>query len=70
MRITSSFLTEILRSKLKDGESVSVQEACIFMIMLKCSRLINDPYKRDSVVDVAGYAECLSRINRREAGLE
>jgi hypothetical protein len=63
-------LTTILKDKLKEDAVITPQDVCLFMIMLKVSRLINDPYKRDSIVDVAGYAEGLSRINRREAGLE
>lgn len=66
----AAFLTQILKRHLKDDAVITPQDVCIFMITLKVSRLINDPYKRDSIVDVAGYAECLSRINRREAGLE
>jgi len=66
----AGFLQIILKDKLKDGAVITPQEAILFMITLKVSRLINDHTKRDSIVDVAGYAECLSRVNRREAGLE
>lgn len=66
----AGFLQIILKDKLKDDAVITPQEAILFMICLKVSRLINDHTKRDSIVDVAGYAECLSRVNRREAGLE
>lgn len=52
------------------GVEVTPQKAILCMIAVKLSRLTNDVHKFDSIVDVAGYAECLSRVNRREAGLE
>jgi 5'-nucleotidase len=52
------------------GADVTPQKAILCMIAVKMSRLVNDPRKRDSIVDIAGYAECLSRSNRREDGLE
>ena len=52
------------------GTEITPQQAILGMIAVKLSRLANDHTKRDSVVDVAGYAECLSRVNRRGAGLE
>ena len=39
------------------GRQVEPWEICLFMMDLKLSRLINQ-YKRDSVVDIIGYA-CL-----------
>lgn len=52
------------------GIDITPQQAILCMIAVKLSRLTNDHTKRDSAVDVAGYAECLVRVNRREAGLE
>lgn len=67
---TSALWSSVLRGKLIDGENITPQEAILMMICVKVSRLVNDPSKRDSWVDVAGYAECGVRVNRREAGLE
>ena len=52
------------------GVEVTKQKAILCMIAVKLSRLVNDHTKRDSVIDIAGYAECLDRVNRRDAGLE
>jgi hypothetical protein len=52
------------------GTEVTPLQAILCMIMVKTSRLTNDPTKRDSWVDVAGYAECGLRVQRRQAGLE
>lgn len=37
----------------------------VFMVLLKLSRLMNDPTHRDSLVDAAGYLGCIE-----EAALE
>lgn len=66
----AAFLQTILGDKLKDDAVITPQDVIMFMITLKVSRLVNDHTKRDSIVDIAGYAECLMRVNRREAGLE
>jgi hypothetical protein len=33
-------------------------DVALMMILLKTARLANDPYHRDSWVDIAGYAAC------------
>lgn len=67
---TTSIWNTILKSKLRDGEGITPQDAVLMMIGVKMSRLVHNNTHRDSAVDVAGYAECLLRINRREKGLE
>jgi hypothetical protein len=47
--------TEIL------GRKVTAEEVALCMIWLKVSRLAH-AYKRDSVVDIAGYARCLEIV--------
>lgn len=67
---TSALWTTLLAGSLKKGKAITPQQAIVMMIAVKLSRLTNDHTKRDSAVDVAGYAECLIRCNRREAGEE
>ena len=50
-----------LGKKLKPGERIEPDEVALMMIALKLARLINSP-KRDSVVDIAGYAKCWEMI--------
>lgn len=35
----------------------------LFMILVKVSRLVNNPEHRDSIVDIAGYAQALQLLN-------
>lgn len=48
------------------GSEVKPHQAAMMMICVKLSRLMHDPTKRDSIVDVAGYADVLDRIVKRE----
>jgi hypothetical protein len=63
---TAKMISGILSSKLK--EDVDAKEAILIMIAVKMSRLVNTPGHRDSVIDIAGYAECYDRVVRYEAG--
>lgn len=44
--------------------SISSEDVAHMMILLKVARLANDPYHRDSLVDVCGYAALSERINK------
>lgn len=44
------------------GKEITPSMVCMCMILVKLSRLIHG-YKRDSVVDIAGYAELLGIVN-------
>lgn len=57
---TAGFFSIIL------GTEVKPHQAAMMMICVKLSRLMHDPTKRDSIVDVAGYADVLDRIVKRE----
>jgi hypothetical protein len=43
------------------GTKVTPQQAILCMIAVKISRQMNK-HKRDNIVDIAGYAECLNRV--------
>lgn len=54
------------------GQPVSAEEVALCLIQLKVARAINDssqqrPIKRDSAVDIAGYAGLLEYIERDRA---
>lgn len=49
--------------------AIGPYRAALMMALMKASRAAYQ-YKRDSLVDLAGYAECAHRIHRREAGEE
>lgn len=44
------------------GTDVTAHQVALAMVLVKVSRLVNDPTKRDSIVDVAGYAETLAML--------
>jgi len=41
-----------------DGQPMSAHHIAMIMVVLKVSRLVWSPLKRDSWVDIAGYAAC------------
>lgn len=47
------------------GQPVSAHEVGLMMIWLKIAREMGHS-KRDNLVDIAGYAECLSRLRSSE----
>lgn len=44
------------------GVPVDPKQVPMALIMVKLSRLMNDPTKRDSIVDIAGYAETMAML--------
>ncbi len=42
------------------GIEVTPEQVAMFMICVKLSRLVNS-HSRDTVIDIAGYADCLQR---------
>lgn len=48
------------------GTPVSAEQAILCMIAVKLSRESRH-HKRDNVVDIAGYAECLQRVHDERA---
>jgi hypothetical protein len=57
-RRTADMITAMLRHKLADGQQFETWEIAQMMIVIKLSRLQHSK-KRDSVVDIAGYARCM-----------
>jgi len=58
---TGALITTLLKGKLKDGEVITAEEVALIQICVKLSRIVNHP-KRDSIVDVAGYAGTMQMV--------
>lgn len=59
--------TAALGTKLTHGAQVDRADVAHMMILLKIARDLFQQPKRDSIVDIVGYAACLARI-RHQAG--
>jgi hypothetical protein len=57
-RRTSGMMTALIKHKMRDGQVITPQDAMMFMLLVKISREQNK-HKRDNLVDICGYAECL-----------
>lgn len=63
---TANILTSLGYGKGDDNEVLEGHDVAIIMIALKLSRLMWSERKRDSWVDVAGYAGCGAEVARAE----
>lgn len=61
----AEFLTTRLGHKLRDGEVITPADVADMMILLKVARNIGNT-KRDTYVDIAGYAGCGAEIIKNE----
>ncbi len=52
------------------GWDATPEQVAMAMIIVKLSRLTNDPTKRDSIVDVAGYAETFDMVMNYKNNLD
>lgn len=52
------------------GEEVTARECVMILLAVKFGRLIHTPNHRDSIVDIAGYAEGLARVLDLDKGPE
>jgi hypothetical protein len=59
---TACMITGILLPKLKDGATVNTDEVALIMIAVKMSRLVHS-WKRDSAVDICGYAATMEMLH-------
>ncbi len=51
------------------GTELTPEQVALMMVLVKISRLCNTPDHRDSVVDIAGYAETLQLVQQYRATL-
>jgi hypothetical protein len=47
------------------GKTITANDVCIMMCMLKLARLKNQPEHRDSMVDTAGYIALAERVQEK-----
>lgn len=52
------------------GCRVTPQQVALCMIQVKIARLCHSPNHEDSVLDIAGYANCIDMIRQRQRELE
>jgi hypothetical protein len=64
---TAAMWTALFKHKLREGEVIRPQDVAWSMICVKLSRLQHKG-KRDSIVDIAGYAECGWKCVENEGG--
>lgn len=67
---TAKMLSGLLKSKLKDGVEIDIEEVPLIMVCVKLSRLIATPGHRDSMVDGPGYFGTYEMVMDRKAELE
>lgn len=49
------------------GCQVTPQQVALCMIQVKIARLVHSPDHEDSVLDIAGYANCIDMIRQRKS---
>ncbi len=69
---TFSKIANLWSVVLDTNRPISPQEVALCLIQLKVARAINDTYnqrpiKRDTIVDIAGYAGCIEKIQDEES---
>lgn len=46
----------------ENSEGLRAEDVAVMMILLKCARLGNQPDHKDSIIDIAGYAALIERV--------
>lgn len=67
LRTIAAFWTTLLHSRgtLPGHTSITVDDVCMMMMLLKVARLAHDPHHKDSLVDVCGYARLMERCQEQ-----
>lgn len=55
---TAAMLSSLWDHKLKEGEAIEAHDIAVMLAVVKLSRIQWSPHKKDSWVDLAGYAAC------------
>lgn len=58
----AEFWSIYIRAAKKEGESLTAEDVCVMMTLLKAARLANQIDHKDSQVDACGYMALLERI--------
>ena len=56
-------LVEAYLKRRYGSASFDAQDVCVFNVLQKVSRLANTPHHRDSLVDIAGYAQNIEMLD-------
>lgn len=59
----------VLARKLKPGEAVTPEDVGFLMMQVKLARLAHMPHHEDSLLDIAGYAECVDVLKSERAAI-
>ena len=59
---TAKIMTVILDDLLREGAEVPPEKVPLLMLAVKLSRIVQSPRKRDSVVDIGGYAQTYEMV--------
>lgn len=57
-----------LATKLQPGEKITPEDVALCMIQVKIARLAKSPDHEDSLLDIAGYAGCMSYLQQERKG--
>jgi hypothetical protein len=49
-----------------NNRTLTAQDVCAMMVLVKTARLANSPNHRDSVVDICGYAALIERCDEEQ----
>lgn len=66
LKTIASFWSVHLTAKYGQNLSLTVDDVCGMMILLKQARLINDPTHIDSLTDLCGYAALQERVQQSQ----
>jgi hypothetical protein len=64
LKVIASYWTTHLNASYGKNLSLTVDDVCVMMMLLKQARLANSPKHRDSLVDVVGYAALKDRCDQ------
>lgn len=63
--------TGTLARKLNPGTIITADDVALLMMQVKVARLANMPTHKDSILDIAGYAGCLDKLQEeRDKGID
>lgn len=62
LALIAAYWTAHINSKYGVNITLTTDDVCGMMILLKQARLANDPSHRDSLIDMAGYAALQERV--------
>jgi hypothetical protein len=62
-------MTGTLVRKLAPTQVITAEDVALLMMQVKIARLAHMPMHKDSILDIAGYAGCMDKLQDERAGL-